>query len=105
MNFDPVTTSELPSRVVTELHLFRHGAVDTGGVRQAYGHLDLPLSPVRVTRLYVSHFAVAKISGNPNHAAQRKWFQIRAEHMIRLLGTIRKFLHVARAACSIICSK
>ncbi len=46
MEFDPVTTSELPSRVVTELHLFRHGAVDTGGVRQAYGHLDLALSPL-----------------------------------------------------------
>lgn len=44
MKFDPVTTSELPSRVVTELHLFRHGAVDTGGVRRAYGHLDLELS-------------------------------------------------------------
>ena len=46
MEFDPVTTAELPSRVVTELHLFRHGAVDTGGVRQAYGHLDLALSPL-----------------------------------------------------------
>ena len=47
----------------------------------------------------VSHFALAKISRNLDHAAQPKWYQIGAEHMIRRLGAIRKFLHVARAAC------
>ncbi|MCB9744343.1 MAG: histidine phosphatase family protein [Alphaproteobacteria bacterium] len=45
MPFDPVTQAALPSREVTELHLLRHGQVDTGGQRLAYGHLDLPLSP------------------------------------------------------------
>lgn len=44
MSFDAVTTAELPSRQVTTLHLFRHGQVETGGLRLAYGHSDLPLS-------------------------------------------------------------
>mgnify|MGYP000857512750 CR=1 FL=1 len=43
--WDPVTTRALPSTEVTHLHLLRHGAVDTGGVRLAYGHSDLPLAP------------------------------------------------------------
>ena len=42
--FDPVTHSELPSTTLTELHLLRHGHVDTGTRRLAYGHSDLPLS-------------------------------------------------------------
>ena len=29
---------------MTSLHLLRHGEVDTGGARLAYGHLDLPLT-------------------------------------------------------------
>lgn len=45
MGFDPVTTAALPSRWVTHLHMVRHGCVDTGGERRAYGHLDLPLDP------------------------------------------------------------
>ncbi|MCP4804562.1 MAG: AAA family ATPase [Proteobacteria bacterium] len=44
MAFDPVTHSELPSTVVTELHLLRHGHADTGTRRLAYGHTDIPLS-------------------------------------------------------------
>lgn len=44
MQFDPVTTGEFPSRVVTTVHLYRHGPVDTGGRRLAYGHTDVPLS-------------------------------------------------------------
>lgn len=43
--FDAVTERALPSRQVTSLHLLRHGEVDTGGARLAYGHLDLPLTP------------------------------------------------------------
>lgn len=43
--WDDVTQRALPSARVTHLHLFRHGAVDTGGRRLAYGHSDLPLSP------------------------------------------------------------
>ena len=42
--WDPVTLEELPSRRLVELHLFRHGRPDTGGVRRAYGHTDYPLS-------------------------------------------------------------
>ena len=42
--FDAVTERALPSRQVTSLHLLRHGEVDTGGARLAYGHLDLPLT-------------------------------------------------------------
>lgn len=42
--FDAVTDKELPSSELTHLHLLRHGAVDTGGLRLAYGHSDLPLS-------------------------------------------------------------
>jgi broad specificity phosphatase PhoE len=44
MQFDPVTTNEFPSRLVTSVHLYRHGPVDTGGRRLAYGHTDVPLS-------------------------------------------------------------
>ena len=33
-----------------------------------------------------------KISRDPDHAAEREWYQIEAEHMRRRLGTIRKFL-------------
>lgn len=44
MPFDAVTERALPSRVLTELHLLRHGKVDTGGERLAYGHSDLPLT-------------------------------------------------------------
>jgi len=42
--FDAVTNEELPSRELTTLHLVRHGAVETGGRRLAYGQTDLPLS-------------------------------------------------------------
>jgi broad specificity phosphatase PhoE/nicotinamide riboside kinase len=42
--FDAVTVNELPSRELTTLHLVRHGAVDTGGLRLAYGQTDLPLT-------------------------------------------------------------
>ena len=34
----------MPSSEVTQLHLLRHGAVETGGQRLAYGQADLPLS-------------------------------------------------------------
>lgn len=44
-SWDPVTTRALPSTEVTHLHLLRHGAVDTGGLRLAYGHSDLALAP------------------------------------------------------------
>lgn len=42
--WDAVTLRALPSTEVSHLHLLRHGHVDTGGQRLAYGHLDLPLS-------------------------------------------------------------
>ena len=44
MKWDVVTDQALPSRQVTHLHFIRHGRVETGGLRMAYGHLDLPLS-------------------------------------------------------------
>ena len=44
MAFDRVTQAALPQDQVTHLHLLRHGAVDTGGRRRAYGHTDAPLS-------------------------------------------------------------
>lgn len=44
MAFDRVTREALPQDGVMHLHLFRHGAVDTGGRRRAYGHTDAPLS-------------------------------------------------------------
>jgi len=44
MQWDPTTALVLPSTEVTQLHLFRHGEVDTGGVRRAYGHTDYPLT-------------------------------------------------------------
>lgn len=43
--FDAVTRDALPSNWVVQLHLLRHGHVETGGQRLAYGQLDLPLSP------------------------------------------------------------
>lgn len=42
--WDAATLAAFPNPQVTHLHLLRHGAVDTGGERLAYGHLDLPLS-------------------------------------------------------------
>jgi len=42
--WDAVTTAAFPDRRVGHLHLLRHGAVDTGGARLAYGHSDLPLT-------------------------------------------------------------
>ena len=44
MAFDRVTRHALPQSTVTHLHLLRHGAVDTGGRRRAYGVTDAPLS-------------------------------------------------------------
>ena len=44
MKWDLITNQALPSRQVTQLHFIRHGRVDTGGERMAYGELDLPLS-------------------------------------------------------------
>ena len=44
MKWDVVTDQALPSRQVTQLHFIRHGRVDTGGERMAYGETDLPLS-------------------------------------------------------------
>ena len=44
MSWDVVTDQALPSREVTHFHFIRHGRVDTGGVRMAYGHSDLPLT-------------------------------------------------------------
>jgi len=43
-SYDRATTAAMVSPEVTELHLFRHGKVDVGGRRCAYGHTDLPLS-------------------------------------------------------------
>ena len=42
--FDATTNAAMVSPNVTALHLFRHGPVDVGGRRRAYGHTDLPLS-------------------------------------------------------------
>jgi len=44
MSFDRVTRQALPQTAVTHLHLLRHGVVDTGGRRRAYGITDAPLS-------------------------------------------------------------
>ena len=44
MILDATTKGVLPEDEVTFLHLFRHGRVDVGGRRRAYGHTDLPLS-------------------------------------------------------------
>ena len=44
MAFDRVTRAAFPQDQVTHIHLLRHGAVDTGGRRRAYGHTDAPLS-------------------------------------------------------------
>lgn len=44
VRWDATTQTAFPETVVTHLHLLRHGAVDTGGERLAYGHSDLPLS-------------------------------------------------------------
>lgn len=48
--WDRSTEQVFPSREVTQLHLFRHGKVDTGGERRAYGHTDYPLSPEGVVQ-------------------------------------------------------
>ena len=45
MPFDDITQQALPSQEVTRLHVFRHGQVQTGGQRLAYGHSDVLLSP------------------------------------------------------------
>ena len=42
--YDETTSAAMVSPRVTALHLLRHGQVDTGGRRRAYGHADLPLS-------------------------------------------------------------
>ncbi len=42
--FQDTTHDAMVSHVVTHLHLLRHGRVDTGGRRLAYGWSDLPLS-------------------------------------------------------------
>jgi len=44
--WDAVTARALPSSQVVHLHLLRHGEVETGGARLAYGHTDLPLGAV-----------------------------------------------------------
>jgi broad specificity phosphatase PhoE/predicted ATPase len=44
MAWDKVTDLALPGREVTHFHFVRHGKVDTGGQRLAYGHTDLALS-------------------------------------------------------------
>ena len=44
MSWDITTAQALPSTEVTHLHLLRHGQVDTGGRRLAYGHSDFPLT-------------------------------------------------------------
>lgn len=44
LSWDTVTDQALPGREVTHFHFVRHGKVDTGGKRLAYGHTDLPLS-------------------------------------------------------------
>ncbi len=44
MSWDRSTAQVFPSLEVTQLHLFRHGKVDTGGQRLAYGHSDYPLT-------------------------------------------------------------
>lgn len=43
-SYDRLTTAAMVSPEVTSLHFFRHGKVDVGGRRRAYGHTDLPLS-------------------------------------------------------------
>ncbi|MEC7239770.1 MAG: histidine phosphatase family protein [Myxococcota bacterium] len=55
MKWAVITDQALPSRQVTQLHFIRHGRVDTGGERMAYGELDLPLSEegLRQTRQIV----------------------------------------------------
>ena len=42
--WDAVTRAAFPSDRVTFLHLLRHGEVETGGRRLAFGHRDLALS-------------------------------------------------------------
>lgn len=44
MQYDRVTKAAFLEHQVTHIHLLRHGAVDTGGHRRAYGHTDAPLS-------------------------------------------------------------
>lgn len=45
MTFSATTADAMVSPVVTHLHLLRHGRVDVGPRRLAYGWSDLPLSP------------------------------------------------------------
>jgi len=43
-SWDRTTRQALPSSEVTHFHLLRHGRVECGGERRAYGHTDYPLS-------------------------------------------------------------
>lgn len=62
MSFDAVTQAALPSTEVTAFHLLRHGHVDTGGRRLAYGHTDLPLSARGLEEARDLHaFALARL--------------------------------------------
>jgi broad specificity phosphatase PhoE/nicotinamide riboside kinase len=63
MSWDVVTDQALPGREVSHFHFIRHGKVDTGGTRLAYGHTDLPLSEegLRQTREIVDQL-VAQFS-------------------------------------------
>lgn len=46
MLFSPTTARAMVSTATTAIWLVRHGQPDLGGRRLAYGHLDVPLSPV-----------------------------------------------------------
>ncbi|MCO4773419.1 MAG: histidine phosphatase family protein [Deltaproteobacteria bacterium] len=61
-SYDRVTSAAMVSPEVTELHLFRHGKVDVGGRRRAYGHTDLHLSEKgRVTNGAAVEFATTRL--------------------------------------------
>ena len=61
-SYDRTTTAAMVSPEVTELHLFRHGKVDVGGRRRAYGHADLPLSEAgQVTNEAAVQFAIQRL--------------------------------------------
>jgi broad specificity phosphatase PhoE len=47
-DFDPTTTSMMPSEVVTKVLLLRHGEVEDFGKRMVRGQFDAPLSSVGV---------------------------------------------------------
>jgi broad specificity phosphatase PhoE/nicotinamide riboside kinase len=56
--YDRITTAAMVSPEVTSLHLLRHGKVDVGGRRRAYGHTDLPLSDAgRASNAAATEFA------------------------------------------------